>query len=487
MKNFNLSFVVKIIGFLLTVESIFMLFSTFIGEYYNEPATKGVYISVVITSLLGLLLLLLSKVIKGRQDITKHEGYLAVTLGWTMMALLGTLPYILSDAIPSFDNAFFESMAGFTTTGGSTLINVEAFPKCLHFWRSFTQWIGGVGIIVFVMGFMPLFGGSAVELFDAEVTGIMQNQITPRIKDMAKNILLIYSILTIIGFLLLWAGPMDAFDAACHTLSGISCGGFSTKQSSIAYYNSAFTEYVLMIMMFLGGTNFFLIYTFFRKRSIKVFKDEEFKWYCLIILIYSVIIASSLLLNGQMQNIEYTIRTVLFQVISIITTTGYATFDYLTWGHVYWFVFLSLMIFCACEGSTSGGMKISRLVVMVKNSLVEFRKQVHPNALLMVKMNGKVVQQSVVSKVLAFMFLYTSLTGISFVVLSLSGMSFSEAVGAAIASLGNVGPGLGEHGPAGNFAEVSSFAKYYMSFLMLVGRLELFTVLSLFVPNFWKR
>lgn len=485
MKAINTYFISNIIGFMLIIESFLMLISAIVGEYFKESVTS-IYISVGITFAAGIILRFVSFGKKGK-EISKREGFLTITLVWIFLTVFGLLPYYLSGAIPHLPSAFFETMCGFTTTGSSVIVNLEAFPKSLLFWRSLTQWVGGIGIVVFVMAFLPLFGGSAIQLFDAEVTGFMQNhQITPRISKIAKLISATYLGFTIIGFLLLWAGPMNAFDAICHTLTSISTGGFSTKQASIAFYDSAYIEYVMTLLMFIGGTNFILLYLLFRKRSLRVLKDEEFRWYILIVATFTVFMTVTLLLSGKMEGMEYTFRTVLFQVVSIITTSGFAVYDYLLWGQFYWFLFLALMIFCACEGSTSGGVKISRLVVLVKNTFVEFKRQVHPTAILPVKMNKTIVPAHVVSKILAFMFLYVMLIFVSFLVLSLTGMTFDEAIGASITAIGNVGPGLGSNGPSGNFANITDFAKIYMSTLMLIGRLEIFTVLSLLVPSFWK-
>lgn len=486
LKTINTYFISNILGFVLIVESFLMLSAAFIGELYRESVTSSIYISVAVTFCFGVLLRFISFGKKGR-EITKREGFLTVTLVWIFLTIFGLLPYYLSGAITHLPDAFFETMCGFTTTGSSVILNLEAFPKSLLFWRSLTQWVGGIGIVVFVMAFLPLFGGNAIQLFDAEVTGIMQNQqIAPRISKIAKLISITYLGFTVIGFFLLWMGPMNAFDAICHTLTSISTGGFSTKQTSIAFFNSAYIEYVITLLMFVGGTNFILLYLFIKKKSSQIFYDEEFRWYVYIIAVFTVFMTTTLLLSGKMGGIEYTFRTVLFQVVSNITTSGFAVYDYLLWGQFYWFIFLALMIFCACEGSTSGGMKISRLVVLVKNTFVEFKRQVHPAAVLPVKMNKSVVPTTVVSKILAFMFLYMLLVFVSFLVLSLTGMTFDEAIGASITAISNVGPGLGSNGPAGNFANLTDFAKIYMAMLMLIGRLEIFTVLSLFIPSFWK-
>ena len=488
MRRFNYRFVLSSIGVLLMIEALFMLFSAFVGEYFNDRAVTSIYTSSVITFLSGALLAFLGrKRHRKGGSISKREVYLTVTMAWLMLALFGTLPFLLSGAIPSFTNAFFESMCGFTTTGSSTLLNIEAFPKSLHFWRSFTQWIGGFGIIIFVMSFMPVFGGNSGQFFDAEATGIAEDQMRPRINEVTKYMALTYFALTIIGFFFLWAGPMNAFDAACHTMSAISTGGFSTKQASIAFFNSPYPEYVITGLMFFGGTNFMLIYTFFTRFSRSVLKEEEFRWYLTIIALFTIAIMGLLLITGEMSGFENTFRTALFQVIAAVTTTGFATVDYQMWGHIYWLLFLAMILFCGCEGSTSGGMKISRLVVLSKNTLLVFKKQVHPDALYRVKMNGRVITGHTSSKILAFVFLYLTLAAISAVILSFTGMTFDESIGVSISSISSYGFGLGSYGPSGTYESASIFAKYYLTFLMLVGRLEVFTVLSLFVPGFWKR
>ena len=486
LKTINTYFISNILGFVLIVESVLMLLAAIVGEIYKESATKSIYISVAITLTVGVILRFISFRKKGR-EITKREGFLTVTLIWIFLTIFGLLPYYLSGAITHLPDAFFETMCGFTTTGSSVILNIEGFPKSLLFWRSLTQWVGGIGIVVFVMAFLPIFGGRAIQLFDAEVTGFMPTQqITPRISKIAKLIALTYLGFSVVGFFLLWLGPMNAFDAICHTLTSISTGGFSTKQTSIAFFNSAYIEYVIILLMFLGGTNFILLYLLVRKKSTQIFHDEEFRWYLYIIAAFTVFMTTTLMFTGKMEGLEYTIRTVLFQVVSIITTSGFAVYDYLLWGQFYWFLFIALMVFCACEGSTSGGVKISRLVVLVKNTFIEFKRQVHPAAVLPMKMNKSVVPTNVVSKILAFMFLYILLIFISFLVLSLTGMTFEEAIGASITAISNVGPGLGSNGPAGNFAHLTDFAMIYLAMLMLIGRLEIFTVLSLFIPSFWR-
>lgn len=487
MQKLNYHYVLSSIGLVLMIESVFMILSALVAEYYHESTAYSLYLSAGATFVVGFLLNLARRK-KNTRRITKREVYLTVTLTWVAMALFGTLPFLFGGAISNFTDAFFESMCGFTTTGSSTLLNIEVFPKSLHFWRSFMQWIGGIGILIFVMSFIPFFGSSSSFLYKAEATGISEEQFKIRTSDIVRKMAITYIGVTLVGFLLLWAGPMNIFDAACHALSSVSTGGISTKQASISHYNSAYTEYVIIFLMFVGGANFMLTYTLFANLSFKIFKDEEFRWYLGMIVLFVVIIFITMLFNQiRIGNIEYTLRTILFQVVSAITSTGFVTTDYLDWGQPFWFLFLGLVLFCGSEGSTSGGMKISRLIVLAKNTRVVFKRQVHPQALYMVKINGSIISNTIVEKVIAFVFLYITILAFSFVVLSYSGMTFDESIGAAVSAISNYGVGLGSHGPSGNFTTTTDFAKYYLCFLMLVGRLEVFTVLSLFMPGFWKR
>jgi trk system potassium uptake protein TrkH len=486
MSNFNYRFVLKTLGFLLIIESLFMMAATVVSFYYHEVAGDAMLISSTITFFAGIFIRLV-----GTDDyekpIGKRESFLVVSLTWVILSAFGMLPFYLSGGIPDISNAFFETMSGFTTTGASILTNVDVMPKGLLFWRSITQWIGGIGIIVFALAVLPMLGGNASVLYDAETTGIVHERFQPRITQVAKRLWITYVVVTSILFVTLCIGPMNLFDSACHALTTMSTGGYSTKQASIAYWNSPYIEYVLSVFMFIGGVNFSLIFFLLRGVPKKLLKDEEFRWYAMICLIFIAVISLCLYFSGQISDFEYSFRTSLFQVISIITTTGFTTVNYMGWGAFYIFLFCLLLLFCACAGSTSGGIKIVRIIVLVKNAINEFKRQVHPNAILPVRLNGQVVPIDVVTKILAFMFLYLAILGVSFLVLSFSGIAFEESIGAAVSCMGNVGPGLGEMGRNGHFNDIPSFAKWYLCFLMLTGRLELFTVLSLFMPAFWKK
>lgn len=486
MNSLNYRFILKTIGFLLIIESLFMMLATIVAFHSQEFCGDAMLFSSSVTIFAGIFLRLLGTD-DSEKPIGKRESFLVVALAWVIMSAFGMLPFYFSGAIPQVSDAYFETMSGFTTTGASIITNVDAMPHGLLFWRSVTQWIGGIGIIVFALAVLPIMGENASVLYDAEVTGIAHERFRPRVSEIAKRLWVTYIFVTLILIVLLWAGPMNFFDSVCHALTTMSTGGYSTKQASIAYWNSPYLEYVLSIFMFIGGVNFSLIYFLLRGIPKKLIRDEEFRWYASICIIFSVVICIALMFTGKMADFEVSFRTSLFQVVSIMTTTGFSTTNYMEWGAFYVFLLCLLMLFCACAGSTSGGIKIVRIIILFKNAINEFKRQVQPNAVLPVRLNGQVVPIEVVTKILAFMFLYLAILIVSFIILSVTGMGFEESIGAAISCMGNVGPGLGENGISGHFADIPAVSKWYLCFIMLTGRLELFTVLSLFIPAFWKR
>lgn len=485
MSNFNYRFVLRTIGFLLIIESLFMMSATVVSFYLHEMAGDAMLIGSSITFFAGVFIRL-----TGTEDfpkpIGKRESFFMVAISWIVLSAFGMLPYYLSGSIPTISNAYFETMSGLTATGATILNDIESMPKGLLFWRSVTQWIGGLGIVLFVATILPM-GGNASVMYDAEVTGIGYDRFRPRISQIAKRLWLAYVFLTTILIILLWIGPMDFFDSICHAFTTISTAGFSTKQDSIAHWHSAYVEYVVTIFMFIGGINFTLIYFFMKGSPKKLLQNEEFKWYVSIIAIFVVIIAIGLYNSGNATGVEKAFRTSLFQVVSMITTTCFSTDNILNWGSFYQFIVVIFMVCGACAGSTAGGIKIVRIVILFKNSINEFKRQVHPNAILPIRLNDRVISMDVVTKVLAFIFLYLAILIFSCLVLSLSGMGFENSLGAAVSCLGNVGGGLAEIGNTGSFSAVPTESKWYLCFLMLTGRLELFTVLSLFMPAFWRR
>ncbi len=417
----------------------------------------------------------------------RKEGMLTVTLTWVMFSFFGMLPYYLGGYAQSVTDAYFESMSGYTTTGASIFSDIESLPKGILFWRSMTQWQGGIGMIVFTVALLPIFGGGASQLFDAETPSITHERFRPRVAQVAKRLSGVYIFLTLLLVGLLWAGPMNLFDAVNHALTTISTGGYSTKNTSVAYFHSSYTEYIITLFMFIGSTNMTLIYFCFNRQGKKLFRDEEFRWFVCFVAGIIGIVAVWVWVNGYETGVENAFRAAAFNVVSLISTSGFMTEDYIGWGAFFWWIAILLMIICGCSGSTCGGLKMGRVVILSKNLSNAFMKQTHPHAVIPVRMNGHVVSGEIVQRVLAFACAYMALIIVSCLVLTFNGVDFEESIGAVITSLGNVGPGLGTLGPAGNFADVPDIGKWFLSFLMLTGRLEIFTVLTILLPGFWKQ
>jgi trk system potassium uptake protein TrkH len=485
----NIKVVANVIGTLIIISGFLMACAIPVSYYYQEEAAYPLIISSVITIVFGGALKLYT--VKSEDaEIKKRDGYLIVALGWLSMAIFGSLPYILSGAIPNYANAFFETVSGLTTTGSSILNNIEEIPKGILFWRSLTQWIGGMGIIVLTIAILPLLGVGGMELFASESPGPTKDKIHPRIKETAKRLWFIYVGLTLLeAILLMYPGGMDLFDAVNHALTTMSTGGFSTKQASIAYYNSAIIDYIIIVFMFIAGTNFTLLYFGFKLKLSKFWQNDEFKWYFATILFLTFIVIPSVILaqSGLNLGFEKSFRDALFQVTSIITTTGYASADFTTWGAFVTFLFFLLLFTGASAGSTSGGMKLVRIVLLMKNGFLEFKRRLHPNAVVPVHLNGQGVPSTIIYNLLAFVFLYLSTFVIGSLVVTFLGVEFMEAVSAVATSIGNVGPGIGSIGPSYSFSHLPDSSKWVLSFLMLMGRLELFTIAILFTPYFWRR
>jgi len=377
-------------------------------------------------------------------------------------------------------------MSGFTTTGASILDNIESLPHGILFWRSMTHWIGGMGIVVLSLAILPAFGIGGMSLFSAEAPGVTVDKINPKIKDTARVLWNIYLVLTVVQTLMLMLGGMNFFDSICHSFATMGTGGFSTKQASIAYWNSPYIQYIIILFMILAGTNFSLVYLAFKGKPRKLFGDEEFKSYIAIIAVFTVVITAGLLLTNKM-GLEPAFRDSLFQVASIITTTGFATDDYLIWHPFLTIVIFMLFFIGSSTGSTGGGIKVIRIVILFKNSYYELRRLIHPNAVIPVRFNKRSVSDQIISNVLAFFFFYMITFFLSSLVFMLFVDDYETAIGAVATSLGNIGPGLGSVGPAATFSHIAPAGKWFLSFLMMIGRLEIFTVMVMFSPAFWKR
>ena len=498
MGSLNIKIIYRFLGITAILNGLFMFIAFPFSFFNNENEAWGILNAGFITIFIGLLLYFFNK--PKNTSIQKKEGYLIVTLGWLTLSITGMLPYLLSGAIPDIYNAFFETISGYSTTGSSILTDIEAMPKGILFWRSATHWIGGMGIIVLTIAILPLLGIGGMQLFMAEAPGPSADKLHPRITDTAKRLYLIYVVLTFAEFFLLKFAGMTWFDAINHAMATVSTGGFSTKNASIAHYNNLpLIQYIITFFMLVAGTNFVLTYFALKGKIQKVFQSEEFKYYLFGILgIASLIVIiivhfqdpnlnSSIVHPKVYGETESAIRHALFMVTSVVTTTGFVTADFTMWNFFATGIFFALFFTGGSAGSTSGGVKVVRHIIMLKNSFLEFKKSLHPNAIIPVRYDGKAVNQTIVFNILSFFIIYMLIFIIASVTLTLMGLDFTSALGAAASSLGNIGPAIGSVSPVDNFNHLTISAKWFCSFLMLIGRLELFTVLILFTPFFWRK
>ena len=493
----NFKIIIYFFSILLLFNGSFMFLSSLLSFIYDDGVTQSLILSGTIVLSAGLILMLISKDFS--KEMNKREGYIVVTFGWIVMAISGTIPYILTGAIPNFTNAFFETISGYTTTGSSILENIESLPYGILFWRSLTHWIGGMGIIVLAIAILPLLGIGGMQLFAAEAPGPSTDKLHPRITDTAKRLWLIYFGYTAAETVLLNFAGMSFFDALNHSMSTLSTGGFSTKNNSISYWNDTpLIQYIITLFMFLAGANFVLSYFGFKGNIRKIIKDEEFKLYLKFIIIFTLTAFTFIYIDSSLKHpsdllhpmvfgeVEASLRHGLFQVISIVTTTGFISADFTTWTPFLLVFFFGLMFLGGSAGSTSGGVKVVRHLLLIRNGFMEFKRSLHPNAVVPVRYNTKAVSGDIVFNILGFFILYMLSFIIGALGFAIIGIDFESAIGVAASSLGNVGPALGEFGPANNFFNMPSIGKWWASFLMLIGRLELFTVLILFTPFFWR-
>ena len=482
MKVLNIQAVGRVIGFLLLIEAFFMLLSTFVAIGYQEDFWPLLFASIVTSCAGGLTLLFCPN----RQSLGKREGYLVVASIWVVFSLFGLIPYYTGGYIPSFTDAFFEAMSGFTATGASTIIDVEILPKGITFWRIISQWIGGMGIIILSLAIIPMVSDGSMSLLGAEVTGPTKEKVHAKVGQTAKAIWGLYVILSIVEAMVLWLANMEPFDAICHSLSTISTGGLSTKNAGLMFWDSPLIDYIVTLFMFFGGINFGLMYLCICGQFSKLFKNEEFQWYTLSIIAFSLLMFVSMLFYHDHLGLATNLRYSLFNITSLISTTGFAHADISQWSPFVITLMLFAMLLGGSSGSTSGGIKTVRIVLLLKNTYYEFRRLIHPNAVVPVRFNGHVVNTQIINNVLAFIFMYVVVIVVSIIVFTATGMQFQESLGTTFAALTNVGNAMGDIGTQ-HYNEISTFAKWYMSFLMLVGRLELFTVLIVLTPAFWKR
>ncbi len=469
---------------LLVFNGLFMFLCIPASLYFNANDLVPMAFSATSTLGVGLLVWVLTRTSK-KPNIRKREGFIIVTFGWVVMSLSGTLPYVMSGSVVSFTDAFFETLSGYTTTGASVINDLSIIPKDILFWRSMTQWIGGMGIIVLAVAILPVLCIGGMQLFVAEAPGIKPDKLAPRIRDTAKRLWLIYVGLTGLEFILLRFAGMNWFDALNHALTTMATGGFSTHNESIAAFSPAI-QYIIICFMFLAGASFTLTYFGLVGKFRKVFMNEEFRVY--VGLLITLSLAVGVLVAGfDDGTIEKAFRDTLFQVVSIVTTTGFVSADYTGWTPFITMLFFIMMFFGGCAGSTAGGVKIVRHIILIKNSILELKRQLHPSAIIPVRFNNRAVDPSITYNVVAFIMMYITIFAVGSVIMTMMGIDFNTAMGSVATSLGNIGPGIGDVGPADNFSWLPSPAKWFLAILMLVGRLELFTVLILFTPYFWRK
>ncbi len=473
-----------------------MLVSTLVSLIYDDGVTLELFLSGITVLILGIVLMYFTK--KHSKVMNRREGYIVVTFGWIVMAVSGAIPYMVTNAIPSFTSAFFETMSGYTTTGATILNDIEIIPKGVLFWRSTTHWIGGMGIIVLAIAILPLLGIGGMQLFSAEAPGPSSDKLHPRITDTAKRLWLIYFGYTIAETILLQVAGMSFFDAINHSMSTLSTGGFSTKNASVAYWNdNPMIQYIIILFMFLAGTNFVLSYYTFKGNVQRALGDEELRWYFRFIVSFTIVVALIVYFRADLTvstidhpmiwgKAEAAFRHSLFQVLTVITTTGFITADYTLWTPFLVVFFFGIMFLGGSAGSTSGGVKVMRHLILIKNGFLEFRRALHPNAILPVRYNNKAISGEIVFNILGFFILYMLSFIVGALVFSSFQIDFQSAIGLSASSLGNIGPALGDFGPVNNYAALPPAAQWWSAFLMLIGRLELFTVLIILSPWFWR-
>ncbi len=496
-RAFNTRLVVKTLGALLLIESVFMAIATIVSFFYKDPDDGAFLVSTVLTLSAGLWGLYFGR--NADPHVGEREGYVIVALVWVVFSAFGFLPYFLSGQIPDVTDAWFETMSGFTTTGATILDDIECLTHGALFWRAMTQWLGGMGIIVLSIALLPMFGLGGMQLYAAEVTGLSYEKLSPRIADTAKHLWITYILLTVLEVGLLWIEGMPIFDSVCHSFSTVATGGFSTKNLSIAYYTNPAIHYTIGLFTLLAGINFGLIILVFRAKPRRLWEDEETHWYLGAVGVVTAVLTIGLtmqwLLEGNwscgagefFRHLETAFREGFFTTVATMTSCGFAIADYMTWAPFLWVVVFFLMFTGASSGSTSGGIKWVRLMIFAKSGFAEFKRRIHPNAIVPVKLNGRPITQQTTNNVMAFMVFYLMILIGTTLVFCATGVDFDESLGAAVSAIGNIGPSIGQYGPAGTYALFPPVAKWMMTFVMLIGRLEIFTVILLFTRALWKK
>ncbi|MBN1931386.1 MAG: TrkH family potassium uptake protein [Desulfobacterales bacterium] len=478
-------YIFKVVGILTLFLGLTMIFPICFGLFYKDQSVIPLFKSMGITVLVGSLLYICFR--KSETEfISQREGMAIVAIGWTAAGLFGALPFSAAGIFDHFVDAFFESVSGFTTTGASVLTDIEAVPKGLLFWRSFIQWLGGMGIIVLSLAILPFLGVGGMQLYKAEVPSPVPDKLKPRIRDTAMILWKVYALISLAETILLMAGGMDLYDALCHTFTTMPTGGFSTKNASIAHFNSIYFDIIIIIFMLLAGINFSLHYQLLRGKPSAFWRDSEFRFF-LATVILLILVVSFNIYGSVYESIGQSLRYGAFQVVSILTTTGFATADYEQWPAMSQLILLLCMFLGASAGSTGGGMKCLRVMLYFKYCYKELFSLIHPHAVTHIKIAGKAVPEDVMRSVLGFLGLYMGLFAFCSVLLAGLGVDFTTSFAAVAASMGNIGPGFGIVGPVENYAQIPYLGKWLLIWCMLLGRLEIYTVIILLVPEFWRK
>ena len=481
-KEVSYRFIAHLTGLLLAFESMLLLACCCVSMIYGERDLMSFVISFAVCLSVSAILLIYGR--RKKCAMSRNEGYIVVALSWVFFSVFGMVPYLWGGFIPNITDAFFETMSGFTTTGATILDNIESMPHGILFWRSLTQWIGGLGIVCFTIVLLPGFGASSQMLYLSEATGVTHNKLCPKTRVMARYIFMVYILLTAVESALLMAGGMGLFDAVCHSMTTTATGGFSTKQASIAYWHSPYIEYVVSLFMLLSAINFSLYIVACKSKWKQLRKNTELKWFACSVGLLTLVISVVLFLNNG-YGVEEAFRKSLFQVATCHTSCGFATDDYNLWPPFTWMLLIFAMLSGGCTGSTSGGVKNLRLIIIANCIRNQFRQILHPRAVLPVRA-GFPFDNKLVTTVLVFFATYLSVAFIGWTLLMAFGVDFTEAMSTVISAMGNVGPGLGSFGPAFSWAALPDAAKWILSSLMLIGRLEIFGFLLIFYRSTWK-
>jgi trk system potassium uptake protein TrkH len=478
-------YILNVVGILIFFLGLAMVLPLLTGLYYSDQSVLPLLKSIGFTLPFGLLSYLVSRSPK-TEYVSPREGMAIVAFGWTFAGLFGALPFYFGDIFPTFTDCFFESASGFTTTGASVMTNIEAVPKGLLFWRSFIQWLGGMGIIVLSVAILPFLGVGGMQLYKAEVPSPVPDKLKPRVSDTAKLLWKVYLLISFVEFLLLMIGGMGAFDAMCHTFTTMPTGGFSTKNASLAHYDSVYFDMVVVIFMLLAGINFSLHFQMLRGKPLAMWRDSECRFFLGLVLILTILVSFNIY-GSVYESIGQAFRYGSFQVVSILTTTGFATADYEKWPAMSQVILLLCMYIGASAGSTGGGMKCIRIMLCFKYCYKELFSLIHPHAVTTVKIGGKSVPEDVMRSILGFLALYTSLFAVCSVLLAGMGVDFITSLTAVASAIGNIGPGFGLVGPVDNYVQIPILGKWLLIWCMLLGRLEIYTVIILLVPEFWRK